>query len=39
MALPYSKLAEAFWQLVEAHHGVTILSHVNPDADAIGTSL
>jgi len=39
MALPYPKLAEAFWQLVKAHHGVTILSHLNPDADAIGTSL
>jgi len=39
MARSYPELAEAFRQLVEAHRGVTILSHTNPDPDAIGTSL
>jgi len=39
MALSYPELAEQFSRLVAAHRGVTILSHTNPDPDAIGTSL
>ena len=30
---------ERFRELLAAHRGVTILSHIHPDADALGTSL
>jgi len=35
----YQNYAEAFRQLLEAQRSVTILSHINPDPDAIGTAL
>jgi len=39
MAWPYPEHAEEFQRILDGHRSVTILSHVNPDADAIGTSL
>ena len=39
MAIPYPKLAPQFSRLIAEHRAVTLLSHVNPDPDAIGTSL
>ena len=39
MATPYPELATAFNRLLDKHRAITILSHVNPDADAIGTAL
>jgi phosphoesterase RecJ-like protein len=39
VSLPYPKYSEAFGRLLTGHPTVTILSHVNPDPDAIGTSL
>ena len=39
MSLPYAELSEAFGRLLAEHRTVTILSHINPDPDAIGTAL
>ena len=39
MAIPYLELADTFKRLLAKHRAVTILSHVNPDPDAIGTAL
>jgi len=39
VSLPYAHLAEEFNRLLSEHRTVTILSHINPDPDAIGTAL
>ena len=39
MAIPYPELTDAFKHLLSGYRAVTILSHVNPDPDAIGTAL
>ncbi len=39
MSLPYASLAKEFEALLADHNAVTVLSHVNPDPDAIGTAL
>ncbi len=39
MALEYAPLSEQFRQRLGEHRAVTILSHIHPDPDAIGTAL
>jgi len=39
VALDYPKLAQAFAQLLQEHERITVLSHIHPDSDAIGTAL
>jgi phosphoesterase RecJ-like protein len=39
VSLPYPSLAKEFEALLGGHRAVTVLSHVNPDPDAIGTAL
>jgi len=39
VSLDYVRLAEAFSRLLEPFPRITVLSHQNPDSDAIGTSL
>ena len=39
MPLDYPALAESFSRLLETHPSVTVLSHIHPDSDAIGTAL
>jgi phosphoesterase RecJ-like protein len=39
VSLPYASLAKEFEALLAGHNAVTVLSHVNPDPDAIGTAL
>jgi phosphoesterase RecJ-like protein len=39
VSLPYTSLAQEFETLLQDHRAVTILSHLNPDPDAIGTAL
>jgi len=39
VSISYNKLVPAFHRLLEEYPSVTILSHINPDPDAIGTAL
>ena len=39
MSIPYPEHAQSLKRLLDAHRAVTLISHVQPDADAIGTSL
>jgi len=39
MSIDYPHAAETFADLLERHDRITILSHIHPDADAIGTAL